>query len=265
MNPSTGLFTSLDTFEGYLSEPDSLHKYLFAGSNPIRNCDPTGHNEMLIEQTTVIGIISILAEPVLNILKVVGISIVVIAAMEIAGSISTRLRTVSLLIDGLLVNSLSLAKQYIKANADDIAKAIAKVVEAAAAVSALRIYEVYLLPRAQEEKTQIDLSDILYVGRSKNFEKYRKYYHERTKPQCDVEKAVIIPGLTYEESRVYEQELMIYYHTRQWMDNNGYNKIPGIGKNNDKYDKCPQVLLSYTENLLEEEVLMMKELLMPLH
>lgn len=46
---------------------------------------------------------------------------------------------------------------------------------------------------------------------------------------------------------------------------NGYNKIPGIGKNNRKYDGYAQLLLSYSENLLEEEVLMMKELLMPLH
>ena len=42
MDPSTGTFTSMDTYAGSLSDPISLHKYLFANSNPVMYSDPSG-------------------------------------------------------------------------------------------------------------------------------------------------------------------------------------------------------------------------------
>ena len=35
MDPATGTFTSMDTYGGSLTDPMSLHKYLFANSNPV--------------------------------------------------------------------------------------------------------------------------------------------------------------------------------------------------------------------------------------
>ena len=42
MDPATGTFTSMDTYAGSLSDPMSLHKYLFANSNPVMYSDPSG-------------------------------------------------------------------------------------------------------------------------------------------------------------------------------------------------------------------------------
>ena len=59
MDPSTGTFTSMDTYAGSLSDPMSLHKYLFANSNPIKYRDPSGHFT-LAEMDTAITIAAIM-------------------------------------------------------------------------------------------------------------------------------------------------------------------------------------------------------------
>ncbi len=43
MNPSTGTFISMDTYEGSIYDPDTLHKYLYANGNPVKYSDPSGH------------------------------------------------------------------------------------------------------------------------------------------------------------------------------------------------------------------------------
>ena len=60
MNPATGSFTQMDTYGGSLSDPMSLHKYLFANANPVKYRDPSGH-ESVEEAMGTVGIISILA------------------------------------------------------------------------------------------------------------------------------------------------------------------------------------------------------------
>ncbi len=41
-DPNKGRFTSLDPFPGYLDEPSSLHKYLYANADPVNFIDPLG-------------------------------------------------------------------------------------------------------------------------------------------------------------------------------------------------------------------------------
>ena len=43
MNPSTGRFQTMDTFEGSPFDPSSLHKYLYVGNDPVNKIDPSGH------------------------------------------------------------------------------------------------------------------------------------------------------------------------------------------------------------------------------
>ncbi len=61
MDPATGSFTTMDTYGGSLSDPMSLHKYLFANSNPVMYCDPSGHYT-LSQQETAIAIQAIIGE-----------------------------------------------------------------------------------------------------------------------------------------------------------------------------------------------------------
>jgi len=51
----------MDTYAGSLSDPMSLHKYLFANANPVKYCDPSGH-KTLGELNMTVAIITVLAE-----------------------------------------------------------------------------------------------------------------------------------------------------------------------------------------------------------
>jgi RHS repeat-associated protein len=42
LNTSTGRFWSMDTFDGDPQSPTSLHKYLYAGADPVNRHDPSG-------------------------------------------------------------------------------------------------------------------------------------------------------------------------------------------------------------------------------
>jgi RHS repeat-associated protein len=48
LNPASGRFNQRDSFAGNISDPQSLHKYLYCGNNPINAIDPSGND--LIEQ-----------------------------------------------------------------------------------------------------------------------------------------------------------------------------------------------------------------------
>jgi fibro-slime domain-containing protein/RHS repeat-associated protein len=60
MNTSTGRFFTRDTFEGVQQDPSTLHKYLYANSDPVNLSDPSGNFSVAETATTMAvgGIIS---------------------------------------------------------------------------------------------------------------------------------------------------------------------------------------------------------------
>jgi RHS repeat-associated protein len=57
-NPATGRFLSRDPEDGYSRDPKTLHKYLYAGGDPVNAEDPTGRAEM-VEVSINLGKISL--------------------------------------------------------------------------------------------------------------------------------------------------------------------------------------------------------------
>jgi RHS repeat-associated protein len=53
MNPAAGRFITMDTFEGSNSDPLTLHKYLYARANPVRNVDPSGRASLVEEEIVI--------------------------------------------------------------------------------------------------------------------------------------------------------------------------------------------------------------------
>ncbi len=50
MNPQSGRFQTMDSFEGVIQDPVSLHKYLYANADPINKLDPSGHYTLTMQQ-----------------------------------------------------------------------------------------------------------------------------------------------------------------------------------------------------------------------
>ena len=48
MKPSTGTFISMDSYQGSIYDPVSLHKYLYANANPVMYTDPSGYVGVLV-------------------------------------------------------------------------------------------------------------------------------------------------------------------------------------------------------------------------
>ena len=61
MNPATGTFTSMDTYQGTLDDPGTLHKYLYANSNPVTYVDPSGNDYVIGMSVATLAIMGVLA------------------------------------------------------------------------------------------------------------------------------------------------------------------------------------------------------------
>ena len=55
-DPSTGWFPTMDTYQGQLREPRTLHKYVYVHADPINNIDPSGLSAVALEQGIALNI-----------------------------------------------------------------------------------------------------------------------------------------------------------------------------------------------------------------
>jgi RHS repeat-associated protein len=46
-NPQTGRFVSRDPFDGFIRYPETLHKYLYTGGDPVNGMDPSGRLDLV--------------------------------------------------------------------------------------------------------------------------------------------------------------------------------------------------------------------------
>jgi len=256
MDPSTGTFTSMDTYQGNTSDPMSLHRYRFTRCNPIKYCDPSGHADFTLESQ--MGAIAIMG--ILLCAFAINYSYFLRThrhALEISGSITVRwgiLQGLARLAEGVLADTVV---SVIEDTSAFISKALAKFLIAAEVARQLAIhYEVYTLYyNLPNEEGIIDKNDVRYVGRTKDYWKYRRAYHALTKPDLATSDPMIYYVPTYQLSRALEQTLMLFYHTHVSDGHGGYNKIWGVSDKNHKYDE----LFEYFDNAFEQELLMMSE------
>jgi RHS repeat-associated protein len=84
MNTATGRFWSMDSYPGQLADPQSLHKYLYCGANPVGCTDPSGHEGDFATTMGVMGgmntIASISLPQLINIAGATATALILIAA-----------------------------------------------------------------------------------------------------------------------------------------------------------------------------------------
>ena len=257
MSPSTGTFVSMDSYAGSISEPVSLHKYLYANANPVMYKDPSGNFAAAMSLTATQAVYTSISEQemaynaaVLNIgLKALKLLSSIVAVYNAATAITQCIATLE--IENVLAEGIDNVVETVREMAESTTK------------NANRNYVVYTLVDAEEI--------VRYVGRTND---YKRRMDEHNRPggkmyDYNLKRGTKIENLTREEARGIEQTLIVLYHTlNRGKDENVkfYNFVNGVGQNNGNresyYNSAMEHMKRYPtmyENFVEEELNAIKE------
>ncbi len=239
MNPSTGTFISMDSYQGNLYDPVSLHKYLYVAANPVMYTDPTGYDRNLISMIVSMDIMGVLNSMMSSPLVNAGMSMLfrlrALSVVETVSAISAGV-IIGMVVDDAINGADSLVGQMTAKILDNAfplicyvvvtseMKAVQKAVEEIG-VKKYSGYSVYLL-RDSTQKNKV-----MYVGitndparrekehKNRNSEANKR--HPKRTGDEDWYMQVVYSGLTETEARTMEQSLICIY-TIQALSNARY-------------------------------------------
>ena len=253
MNPSTGTFITMDEYSGSVFEPVSLHKYLYANANPVMYSDPSGYNAAALSLG---GIGSAFASYAIAIAPYAVASACAIsiglkmlnALLDLLFNVTITYSIIELQITALTATDSNYAVAAMDMIVENMISSLQSIVDKKINSKSKTPYTVYTL---------VDGSDntVRYVGRTRNYEKRMAAHRKAGGKNATLERGGKIEHLTYAQSRALEQTLMVYYHSRNWLSENGNNDINGISPKNKNKSKYFGALQDLLENEIDNELL----------
>ena len=241
MNPGTGTLISMDSYQGSIHDPVTLHKYLYANANPVMYTDPSGYTSMAeagayMSCTTSLSVSQVYYNAMI---LAIGINIIAqlraVAAVETVAHISSE-TVLSIGLEGALsgssnITAISNELLFKSVDAVTLAYMIAGDCVALDLVSSTveetkTWVETSAVALREENKKQYKghcvyvLKDskngnkVSYVGRTKNpWKRYSEHRRDKRK-QTDGEPwkmYIVKEGLSQEEAAALENALICIY------------------------------------------------------